>query len=723
MSLRKLITLLIVCITGYSPWVLAQTLDTLSELSLEELMQMTVTAQRREQTWVEVPASLNLFTEHQLVEQKIFSLNQLAAATPGFVYGRVGNVASSYIRGIGSSLLSISADSSCAVYQDDVYFSRPEMTLGYLWDMQRIELLKGPQGALYGRNATGGMISLVHNQAQYNQFSGQVTGAIGAFNERRLEAMSNIPLGQQWALRASVFAVDDDGFTDNINTNQNDINDKHALGARVQIAFMATQNWESRLNLDYFQNNTHGFVVRPNDHYGLAESLGAVTPPEFNNTDNNTASFNDYKTWGVDWRFKGDFDFAQVQWISAYRELDTGYLFNTDGTATLVTDSAFYNTNLQSSHEIRLLSNQQASIDWLAGIFYLRETPDQNVGLTRYLLNTSSIISAAASTQAVSLYGELTWHITPQWSSKLGLRNSKEKRSDYNRIYLTGDILGLNSPQTAVSRPPSSTHQENFDEVSPQFVVSHTHKNAQSTSTNYLSITEGFKSGGSNSLSTAKSFAPEVVVSYEIGHKHVNEGSSWSLTSFYYDYDDLQVLAYENGITSINNAAAAKIWGLEGSLAITPANSLGYQIGATYLAAQYREFISSIGGQAVEASGNQMPFAPTWEVNQRLTYTGQTYNKSYNVSLYHHFQSKTRFNQFEDNNVTQGAYNVLNLVSELDLSANWSIGFAIFNLANKEYYRNIVTFTTTSIASAPQGNALGFTEPGRSWRINSRWYF
>lgn len=722
MPFRILIILWAMYITGYSRWANAQTIETLSELSLEELMQMTVTAQRREQTWAQVPASLSIFSEQQLDEQRIFNLNQLAAATPGYIFSRVGNVAASYIRGIGSSLTSISADSSSAVYQDDVYLSRPEMTLGYFWDIQRIEVLKGPQGALYGRNATGGMINLVHNQAQFDQFSGHLSGALGSFNERQFEAVTNIPLGELWAMRASMFALEDDGFTHNINpTANNEIDDQHASGARVQVAFMASANWESRLNLDYFQNNTHGFSVRPIDQYGLAESLGAITPEDFHTTDSNTPSFNDYKTWGADWRLTGNLNFAHIQLISAFRSLDTGYLFNTDGTAAPVTDSGFFNKNQQTSHELRLISEQQQNIDWLLGMYYVYERPKQDVELVRYLLNTSSVISATARTKATSYYGEFTWHLTPVWSSKFGVRFSDEERQVSNTILATGDTLGLNSPQTRSAKPTNSRHRD--DNLSPQLVISRTQKSADSTKTTYFSITEGFKSGGSNSLSAAKGFAPEEVISYEIGHKQVDEGSTWSLAAFFYDYDDLQVLAYENGVTSIKNAAAAKVWGMEGTLTLQPVTTLSYQIGATYLSAEYREFISSIGGKPVDVSGNQMPFAPNWDINQRVTHTGLVNNKTYTLSVFHHFQSQTTFNQFEDHNVTQGAFHILNLVGELDISAQWALQMGIFNLTDQEYFRNIVTFTTTSIPAAPQGNALGFTEPGRSWRIGSRMSF
>lgn len=724
MTLKKLLGFWIFWITSYSPLALCEDVNALSDLSLEELMQVSVTAQRREQVWAEVPASLNVLTERRLAEQNIVNLSQVASAIPGYVYGRVGNVASSFVRGIGSSLFSISADASTAVYQDDVYLARPEMTLGYFWDMQRVELLKGPQGALYGRNATGGVINLVHRQAEFNQQQGQISAAAGAFNKRSLEGVINQPLGDAATARVSVFSIVDRGFTDDQDKSAGDIiDDQRVFGTRTQFAFKLNANWESRINVDYFQDNNHGFSIRPVDHLGLAETFGDYTPEDFHAVQNNNNSFSNYKTWGLDWRWKGNLGFAELQIISAYRKLDSEYLFNTDGTPALVTDSGFSNRENQTSHEIRLLSNTSGEYDWLVGFYSLHETPQLAVGLIRYPLNNSAIILAKACTDAQSMYGEFNWHFAPLWSTKLGLRSTHESRDDANYIFASGDLLGLQSPTLNQERPHSAEHDDSFSHLSPQLVLSKSQQTTDQSTTSYLSITEGFKSGGSNSLSAADSFDPEVVLSYEIGHKHVEGGSSWSLSSFYYNYDDLQVLAFENGVTAINNAAAAKIWGIEGSFSVSPVTSFSYQLNAAWLQARYQEFISSIDGKPVDVSGNQMPYAPRWDINQKFTYTGLLKQKTLTLNLFHHYQSQTTYNQFEDPNVTQGALHIFDVVAEWDVANDWVLSAGIYNLTNEEYFRNIVTFTTTSKPNAPQGNALGYPEPGRSWDVGARMRF
>jgi iron complex outermembrane recepter protein len=425
----------------------------------------------------------------------------------------------------------------------------------------------------------------------------------------------------------------------------------------------------------------------------------------------------------VDWHVKGDLAFAEVQIIRAYRKLESNYLFNTGGTEAAITESGFGNLENQFSNEIRLLSSTTGNDDWLVGFYSLHENPELEVGLIRYPLNTSAIILAQVATDVQSLYGEFNWRFSSLWSTKFGLRSTREKSWDANYLFNTQDLLGLQSPTLSQTRPFSSEHNDNSTYLSPQVVLSWTVHRSQESATNYLSITEGFKSGGSNSLSASKSFNPEKVMSYELGHKHVEGGSSWSRSSFYYNYNDLQVLAYEQGVTAINNAASAKIWGAEGTLSITPVTSFSYQIGVAWLQTRYGEFISSVNGQPVDVSGNQMPYAPRWDINQKFTDTGLLRRKTVNLNLFHHYQSQTTFNQFEDPNVTQGALHIFDLVGEWELASDWVLSAGIYNLTDEEYFRNIVTFTTTSKPSAPQGNALGYPEPGRNWDLGARMRF
>jgi iron complex outermembrane recepter protein len=139
----------------------------------------------------------------------VHQFRELSQQAPGLLYGRVGLTPNIYLRGIGSDLVSIAADASTAVYLDDVYLARPEMAIAQFWDTERIEVLKGPQGALYGRNATSGAINIIHTRPSFNRASGYAHIHVGSDSTRQIESAYGTPLGDAIAIRGSVFAIKD----------------------------------------------------------------------------------------------------------------------------------------------------------------------------------------------------------------------------------------------------------------------------------------------------------------------------------------------------------------------------------------------------------------------------------------------------------------------------------------------------------------------------------
>lgn len=210
--------------------------DNLFDLSLEQLVQIKITSEKREQQWDEVAQTVDVYTGVQLRNSNINDMRGLSEIASGFSFGRVGNVANIYLRGIGSDLLSIASDASTAVYLDDVYLARSEMTLAHFWDVERIEVLKGPQGALYGRNATGGAIKIVPKHANFDHLSGYAQLNIGSFNERKLEAAIGGAISDTFAMRTSLLMIKDDGFTKDLNPQgANEIDNENVATGRLEL--------------------------------------------------------------------------------------------------------------------------------------------------------------------------------------------------------------------------------------------------------------------------------------------------------------------------------------------------------------------------------------------------------------------------------------------------------------------------------------------------------
>ena len=684
-------------------------------------MQIPITAAKREQQWGQVAATVDVYEGKLLRAAQVNHFRELAKAAPGLIYGRVGNTPNIYVRGIGSDLMSVAADASTAIYQDDVYLARPEMALAHFWDIERIEILKGPQGALYGRNATGGAINMIHSRPSFDQTQAYARLAAGSFSTRRMEAALGSPIGEQHALRASLLAIHDEGYTRDLDPRGGDQLDNNQVAAgRIEWRWRFNERWESALSASHYQNNNDGFSLTPADQLGLADLAGAKPTPDFHQLHNDLPSFSDYQTQSLHWRIDWHGDDLDLQSISAYHNLASRYLLNTDGTEIPITESQVSWSQHQRSQELRLVSTHKGDWQWLLGATWLDESPMLDVGLVRYPLNNSTLIYAQAATQAWGLYGELGWDFQPQWNLKLGLRDSREKREDSNRFLNSNDLLGLDSPKTQAQAIGSSAHDQRFSKLSPQLVLSFTPQASSGQDLWYLSATEGFKSGGANSLSTRPGFKPEKIMSIETGYKYSYQDLALQIAAFHYDYRDLQVITYEGGATTITNAASASLQGLDFNLRWSPARNWQYQLGAAYLDAHYEQFITSQAGAPTDVSGNPMPFAPQLDLNQSVSVQ---LAQHWQLSLYHHYQSRTYFSQFADNTISAPSRHLFDLRVTRTLDPHWELATGVYNLTDKNYYQNLTRFTSTSPVSVPAGNALGVTAPGRQWLIEMNYRY
>ncbi|MES2824394.1 MAG: TonB-dependent receptor [Pseudomonadota bacterium] len=694
------------------------------DLSIEDLAEIKLTAQKREQQWYTIPLTVDVYEGRNLRDNNVHHFSQLSQLAPGLLYGHIGASPQIYLRGIGSDLISIAADSRIAIYSDDVYLARPQMAIAQFWDLDRIEILKGPQGALYGRNATGGAINIIHARPTFDRVDAYANVSVGNFSTRQVEAAVGAPLTDSLAIRTSIFATKDNGFTQDIDArNGNKIDNNDSAAARIELRWQLTDALENSLTAEHYQNNNNSYSFKPVDNKGLAEALGAIPVTDFHQTRNDLFSYNDYQTQGLSWRWlwnPGAFEFTS---ITAYRNLDLANILNTDGTEIAITASQLAWNSSQRSQEFKFTSTNAGNWHWLAGASWLNETPTNDLGQIRTPLNTSNVTHAYADTTAWSFYGEVEWAFQPQWLAKLGLRESNETRKDGNTILSTHDLLGLDSNFENATASGASQHDESFSKLSPQFVLSFIPGTVSGHSLWYLSATEGFKSGGANSFSTRASFKPEDIISIETGFKYSEKKISWQLAAFHYDYKDLQVLTFENGVTSIANATDAKINGVDANLQWTINNQWTWKTGVTALNANYQKFITSAGGVAVDVSDNTMPHAPTLDFNQALHYHHPLAIGKLQLSLQHHYQSRTYFNQFSDKVVSEPARNILNTRILWNINSHWDLAVNVTNLTNENYYETLARFASTSIASAPEGNAVGVTAPGRLWLAQVNYKF
>lgn len=730
------------------------------------LEEITITAQKRAESLQDTPLAVTALSGEVMEEFARNGVASLAFQTPSVAYSEAGGEAQLYIRGIGSNLFSVGADPSVALNLDGIYLGRTNMGLMQFLDVERVEVLRGPQGTLYGRNATGGAINIL-SRMPTETFEGYATLGIGSFNRRELRAAVSGPISDQWSFRVAARGLKDDGYTDDIDpagTNNLDDNDLKAVRGILRWGGDALT---ATLIGDYSEFSNGNTSIRPiDDGLGLAESAGAVTPSDFHTQRNNTPSFHDWQTGGitlnVEWALSDSLD---LTWISGYREWDSDFLFNTDGTEIEVTRSTFLFDTSQYSTELRLAGNQGWG-KWLVGAFYFEEDKFGALGLVRAnqtgpaggpaldptFVPRSFIIAGDNQGEAYAFFGQVDFRLGEDWTLTAGVRYSNETKTDLNTqstLLPDTELLGLYTPHPIP--PPFAVRQgkESWDAWTPKLGIEWRPSDAAML---YASYTEGFKSGGFNSLQVSNPpYDPEYVTSYEIGAKTqwLDNRLRLNAAAFYYDYDDLQVTTFLNSLTYVTNAAQATIKGIELELQARPVDEFDVGASLSWLDATYDEFMAVYGTcrptnaaldpahcpnpaittpRLVDVSGNRLNNAPEWKGNAYARYTFQLPSGSlaligevaYQGDLYINTPTNSDF-------MKQTAITLLDArIAWTSASGAAEIGVYGKNLLDEEYFHNFVQFTSTSDARRDVfgiGNVLGYAAVGRNWGLDFTWRF
>ena len=581
-------------------------------------------------------------------------MSSLQLTTPGYTADSNFGFVQAYIRGVGNAIF-VGADPSVATFVDDVPQIYGAM-IDSLADVERVEILKGAQGGLYGRNATGGVINIITRQPSTEAFKGELLASYGEKDTRRLGGYVNVPLGDHLAWSLSAERDTHDPYVDNLAPaapySAANFPDGSFVGTAQQTAdfFNAAQQPSQAFTQDFWAAHSK-LLFRPRDDFsftlagsyakkddnssgqffnatpefgqsvlvGFFNSLGinAQLPPGFLQgpsgkwtTRFGTESYIRMRDYGVSgtaiWAAP-NFDLTS---ITAYRNLKTSTLGDT---ATLMVPTIPVDVKFDRDYvyqEFRATSSFEGPWRLLGGVTYLDNKLQGQTDL--YLLSYSIPLASTAVDQQVtnwSVYGEAAYAFTDHLELSVSGRYMREKnQADFTQPVVSGS----DSEQKKFA--PSATLSYDLD-----------HGNV------YLRWAQGFKTGGVNILtapvnypkpSDGSVFGPETVDTYEAGFKSSLFGRSVQVTAavFYNDYRDLQVDVrprpeYPAITTAIVNADSAETYGAEGSLNWRVAAPVILGINVGYLHAEYKDF--SLSGSEVlsdfDRSGQRMPRSPAWQ--------------------------------------------------------------------------------------------------------------
>ncbi len=722
---------------------------------------IVVTAQKRETNLQDTAIAITAVTGDTLRELQLEEIQDVLLRTPSASFSRAGGEGQIYIRGIGANLLGIGQDSSVAIHQDGVYLGRPNLTINQFLDVERIEILRGPQGTLYGRNATAGVINVI-SKMPTEELEGYASGYYGNFNRVEIESGVGGPISDTVGFRVAGRWAQDDGFTDDLDPTGGDkIDDTNIWSMRGILDFRPSDSFDGNFILEYGKSDNNNRSVRRRDRQHLSQ-LGDGQPdavgglpafgcagcpaaqnPAFNETRNELDTFHEWDVLGLtlnlNWQLGNDMELVS---ITGYREFDDEFSFNTDGTEASVTNTQYQRNAKQFTQELRM-TGSNGGFDWLIGGFAMSEDKSEDLGLPAAKFGGSFNIFAVNDTTAFAIFGQGTTGLTDKLDLTVGLRWNQERKEDCSASQFLGggNFDGLNS---SVPRPDpcgGGNRDDSWDDWTPKIGLDY---RLSDDALLYASITKGFKSGGTNSLSPGSiPFDQENLWSYELGLKseYYDGRMRVNLTGFYYDYTDLQVSTFDadSGTTRIENAANAEVLGVELDFSAILLDGLVFNFGAAWLDTEYQNFVTQNGvlpppdpnagdPNIVDLSGNSLINAPDLKIVTNLRYDINLFDNRLYLFGQYSWQDDIFHSQFNDPIIGQSSYGLVDLRAGYIFGSDdqWEISALVKNATDEEYFQNSVRFTSLSNGDTDPGAigaALGYPGEGRSYGVQLRYGF
>jgi len=706
-----------------------------------EIPEILVTADRRSASIQDVPISITALSGDTLRAAGIQTTEQLSTLTPGLLVQRsvVGKIS---IRGVGNENYTIAGDPGVAVHTDGVYVARAAAGLFDLFDVSRIEVLRGPQGTLYGRNATGGVINVLPN-APSDKLEARLAGEYGNFNAFRVEGMINAPLGSGFSLRLAGMGSWRDGFT--VNTfpgaearGFGRLDSKDVFALRGQLAYDEGGPFTARLSLEHLDDRSnlpaYKYLNRPgalptadfggfgpNNLRTVNQGFESAIPGASRGVGDDSEFFRTKQT-GAALHMDYDFGSVQLSSLTGYRKTKFNWFNDGDGSDVFFVNYLQQDNSDQFSQELTLSSDQDQPLSWLVGGYYFKETGDSFIALPfTFGANLPFFIEVdgTARTEAIAAFGELRWQATDRLKLTLGARYNHENRSTAYRYEIN---FGAPFVRNIVD-------DASFDAFTPRFVINY---EASDNINVYASATRGFKSGGFNLLAVQPGFEPETLWAYETGIKAQSDDRRLTVNGnfFYYDYTNMQVGQIINLQSVLTNAAKSRLYGAELEVAARPIDGLDLGFTAAWLNAKYQEFCTgdptqpnaaiSPGCSAanpIDLSGNTLPRAPEWTLTGTASYTaelGSSGNLNFRTDI--RYQSSIFFTQFNRPLISQDAFATVNAAATwTSADDRFSVGAFVNNLTDKTFFTEVLE----SGAFNPELVAQAYVAPPRTYGLRA----
>jgi iron complex outermembrane recepter protein len=674
------------------------------------LAEIVVTAQRRLENSQDVPISVSAIQGDALQSTGIGGVATLTQAVPSVQMMQTAFSALLFIRGVGNTSGAIGEEGANAVYVNGVYMGDITQATSDFNNVKRIEVLKGPQGTLFGRNSSGGLINIITKEPG-DRVELSARAGYANYDTYKGEFYAATPLGEAVSADVALMGRNQhEGWGKNIATGQ-DFGRGWRWGVRSKIVWRPSDAVKIVAAGDYMRAKETLFLGFPL-YKGTVGSGGFTYNGDYNiNTTDPVGSR--IRNWGTSLTVEAELGGTTLTSITAYRDLRTRGWLDADYVPTKIVRSYVPAHGRTFQQELRLASASTDPLGWQVGAFFydaMSETTGQAVrGIGVGGVNSGFDIFARMKTRSYAAFGEVTYKLTDTTTVIGGIRYTHEKRRLNGRQVAVGQAAG--SPLQAAFTVAPTQQEVSFDEPTYRLALKQDLNDSMNV---YASYNRGFKSGlwAVTATPTNPPVRPQITDAFELGFKStlLDRKLRLNLAAFHYTVKDYQIRTISpiGSTTLLLNAASVKIDGVEGDIEFVPVQGLRLSGSATYLNSRFTSFPRALFNYALpascspapgrsagpatggfltcigNASGNRTPLAPQFAGSLSAQYDVRMGDGQLSFSTLFAYNSGVHFEV--DNRLHQKSYGLLNGSIRYKSGANWGLEFWVNNLTDKRYY-------------------------------------
>ena len=684
-----------------------------SSASSNQLDEIVVTAQKRSENLQLVPVSVSAFTGASLEARGVTSVLDIAGLTPSLSLPVNNGVVLPFLRGIGNSANAPGNEGSVAVYVDGVYFTRLSSGFFSLNNIERVEVLKGPQGTLFGRNSSGGVIQIITSDPSHD-FHAKGRFGYGNYDTLQGDFYATTGLGESAAMDISVAGrKQGDGYGTNLSTgNRTAYHDDLTVRSKLLIE----PGEDTRLTLSgfyaYSKSNGQGSFVPGTSQGFQSPPFVMATPTSFYDQNMDFDAFSRQKSWGGSLKIEQGLGFADFTSITAYMREKELQRFDIDYGPRPDVFAEFPVDVKQFTQEFQLTNAAGSDLQWILGLFYYNTrtavvslTFEGNQFFPGDVLNDNVVnrldLVGRQHAKSYAGYAQATYEILPRLKLTGGLRYTKDKVSGAGSTTITlANVVAVDA-----ASPPGR-----FSTEKVTFRLAADYEVADDVLA-YGSFSRGYKSGVFNLLGFDPNAAkPEVVDAYEVGLKSefFDRRLRLNLAGFWYDVSNPQVQLLVNNATKLSNAQSSRVKGFELEGSVRAAPGLTIDFGAVVLDSEYRKYLGAPNALvnplppfgsinpfgSIDASGNRTPLGAKFTAHLGAQYGFETSIGRWNLAADYNYTTKYFFEP--DNFLRQGAYHTIN--AQITYRPNDTLSLSVWgkNLADEK----IISFAASQAGAA-----------------------